>query len=153
MPCAAAVSQVASRPANVREADGLLHLTLDVKSLGWLATLLLGLEIAMQYVLRRNLIFHKWLAFLLWATATWHTLRSMHLPEIKALNAAGLFFATAGWLLLVVQTAVGFALEKATGTARSTRGRYPSARIIPQNSATPNAAASATAAAKIQPPA
>ncbi len=81
--------------------------------MGWLVTLLLAAQIALQYLVRpwRRLWLHKVLAFAIFVGATWHTMGAMH-PGVRVGHASGLYIASLAWMLLAFQILVGFALER-----------------------------------------
>lgn len=81
--------------------------------MGWLITLLLATQIALQYLVRpwRRLWLHKVLAFAIFIGATWHTMGAMH-PGLRVGHASGLYIASLAWTLLAFQILVGFALER-----------------------------------------
>jgi uncharacterized membrane protein len=107
---------------------------------GWIASVLIGLEVLLPYLLRRNRLSnwlgtakigarspylkrmwpHYWLGYLLLLLSLIHSVIPLQAVALRGLNATGLWLATAGLLFLLVQSAIGLWLQDPSLTARAT---------------------------------
>ena len=106
---------------------------------GWIACILIGLEVVTPYLLRKNRLSewlgtvkfasklpylqrlwpHYWIGYVLMALALIHTIVPMQARQLGATNATGLWIATVALVLMLVQGTTGLWLKdpKLTGRA------------------------------------
>ena len=99
---------------------------------GWIASILIGAEIVLPYLLRRTRLSellgiasrdgrpylqrmrpHYWAGYVLIVLSTAHAWVPMQTGHMGRANMTGLWFATAALLLLLFQAALGLALQDA----------------------------------------
>jgi hypothetical protein len=104
---------------------------------GWIAVILVGIEIALPYLLRRNLLnvwlgiaqsfrspylrrmsIHYWLGYLVAGLSFVHAWVPMQAGHMRRANMAGLWLATSALFLLGLQVALGLALRHSDLQAR-----------------------------------
>jgi hypothetical protein len=113
---------------------------------GWIACVLIGLEVLLPYIFRRNRLSqwigtassatgapylkrlwpHYWLGYLLLLLGVVHTVVPLQAGHLRQWNMAGLWIATVALLLLLLQGALGLLLQgsKLTGRAQMRSWHY-----------------------------
>jgi hypothetical protein len=106
---------------------------------GWIACVLIGLEILLPYIFRKNRLSvwlrtaanatsspylkrlwpHYWLGYLLLLLGLVHTVVPMQADHIRQWNMTGLWIATAALLLMLLQGALGLWLQDSKLSTRS----------------------------------
>jgi hypothetical protein len=99
---------------------------------GWIVVMLLALTISLPYWLRRarkpthdgtlfrpTLRVHYWIGYVIAVVTTGHALVTMR-PDIAGrANRTGMYIATAGLALAIVQVGIGLVMRKLGGSSRS----------------------------------
>ena len=104
----------------------------DITSVtGWIAFVLIGLEVLFPYLLRRNRLSlwlgtakigtgtpylrrmwpHYWLGYVLLLLSLIHSVVPMQAVDLRGMNMSGLWLATGGFLFLLLQSAIGLWLQ------------------------------------------
>ena len=105
----------------------------QIAVLGWIAALAFVGVAVLPFILRRFRLtdlararvmrIHYVAAFAVAAVVTLHAFAPATAKFMRSLNAEGLWLATAAWLLILTQLAVGFSL-------RGAQGRKPTLRAV-----------------------
>jgi hypothetical protein len=113
----------------------------DITSVtGWIALVLIGLEVLLPYLLRRNRMStwlgsakigagkpylkrmwpHYWFGYLLLLLSLIHSVLPMQAMNLRGQSMLGLWLATGGFLFLLLQSALGLWLQDSSLLGRAT---------------------------------
>ena len=113
----------------------------DITSVtGWIAFVLIGLEVLFPYLLRRNRLSlwlgsakigtgtpylrrmwpHYWLGYVLLLLSLIHSVLPMQAVDLRGMNMMGLWLATGGFLFLLLQSSIGLWLQDSALMERAT---------------------------------
>jgi len=107
---------------------------------GWIAFVLIGLEVLFPYLLRRNRMSvwlgtakiatgtpylrrmwpHYWLGYLLLVLSLIHSVVPLQAMDLRRLNMLGLWLAAGGFLFLLLQSVIGWWLQDSALSRRAT---------------------------------